>query len=328
MKHSLFIKELPGVRENATIVEHTTFGVGGRVRYFFEAPDSASLIRAVRAARRASVPYRVIAGGSNVVFSDKPFDGLIVKVIGGTVTADETHVSADAGAALADLITVSIAHGLSGLETLSGIPGSVGGAIAGNAGAYGHSISEPLVRLEIYDPEADETRFVASNDCAFSYRESIFKQKPWIILQAEFVLQTGLPADQAGECTLSERAAALSKISESIIETRSRKYKPEIRCPGSFFKNVLVVSLAPSVLEKIDRAKIIEGKIPAGYLLEEVGAKGMRQGDAAIADFHGNLLMNTGRATSADVRALAEAVKEKVKEKFGIELEEEVRYIE
>ena len=118
----------------------------------------------------------------------------------------------------------------------------------------------------------------------------------------------------------------LEKISYDIIKTRLKKYKLGLRCPGSFFKNVLVKEVSEKSLKLISQNKIIEGKIPAGYLLEEVGAKGMRVGGIQIADFHGNLFINTGLAKAVDVKKLAKILKNRVKKKFGIVLEEEIRY--
>ena len=118
----------------------------------------------------------------------------------------------------------------------------------------------------------------------------------------------------------------MKKISREIIKTREKKYQPGLRCPGSFFKNVLMENISEKSLESIDKKKIIEGKIPAGYLLEEAGAKGMKLGGVRIANFHGNLLINSGRAKAKEVKKMVAILKRKVHKKFGIELEEEVRY--
>jgi len=212
---------------------------------------------------------------------------------------------------LADVIGQAIRRGLRGLETLSGIPGTIGGAVVGNAGAYGHSISELVDRVEIWDGR--EHRILSRSECAFEYRESVFKKEPFVLLRAFLRFRRG-------------DARKLQRASREIIALREKKYRPGLRCPGSFFKNVLVKSLTPESLDRIDRRKIIDGKIPAGYLLEAVGAKGMRAGGIVIARFHGNLFINQGGGTACDVRALARELKNKVKRRFGIQLEEEVRY--
>lgn len=222
------------------------------------------------------------------------------------------EITVDAGVLLSDLVAKSIETGkISGLQSLSGIPGTVGGAVVGNAGAYGHSISEVVEKVEIWNGKL--RRWLTKNDCEFSYRESIFKKKPYLVLRVICKLQQG-SADQ------------LRIISEEIITLRQKKYKPGLKCPGSFFKNVLVQDIDKKSLDMIDQSIIIDGKIPAGYLLSEVGARGMKVGNIEIADFHGNLFINRGGGLARDVKKLAEILKSKVKDKFGIMLEEEIRY--
>ena len=230
----------------------------------------------------------------------------------GEATVRGHIVEAPASLPLADLIQSSLHHSLAGLEALSGIPGTVGGAVAGNAGAYGQAISDKLVKVEVFNVAAGEEKWLSKNECAFAYRDSIFKQQELVILRAVFELAPG------------DRQVLQTRASE-IIKTRENKYQPGLKCPGRFFKNVLVKNAGDSVLT-IDTSKIIDGKIPAGYLLEEVGARGMRRGGIYVASFHGNLLINDGSGTCAEVVGLATELKKLVQEKFGIKLEEEVRY--
>jgi UDP-N-acetylenolpyruvoylglucosamine reductase len=213
--------------------------------------------------------------------------------------------------AVAGIVKKAINLGLSGLETLSGIPGAVGGAVFGNAGAYGRSISESVGKVEIWDGQ--DRRWLPGSACRFGYRESVFKSTDWIILSVVFRLKKG-------------EKKKLIRISRQITKTRLKKYPSGLKCPGSFFKNILVKDVSGKSLKLVDRDKIIEGKIPAGYLLEEVGAKGMGCGGIAVADYHGNLLINTGRGRAGEVRRLGGLLKGRVRKKFGIELEEEVRY--
>ncbi len=217
----------------------------------------------------------------------------------------------DAGVDLAEVISYSITQGWKGLENLSGIPGTIGGAIVGNAGAYGHAMVEVVEKVEVLDGE--NRLWMDNRECNFSYRESLFKHKPYLILKAVLKLEQG-------------NREELERISKEIIKKREVKYHPGIRCPGSFFKNIIASDLNEEQLGKIDKTKIVYGKVPAGYLLEEVGAKGMKIGGIEIASYHGNLFINRGKGTAADVKKLAAILKEKVRERFGIELEEEIRY--
>jgi len=299
------------IKKNIPLAPFSTFKIGGKVKFFCEVRNDSELLEAIRAAKRLKTPYKIIAGGSNIVFPDTRLNCLLIKIKSNKLRFISNKIIVDAGVELGKVIRFAIKHGLKGLETLSGIPGTIGGAIAGNAGAYGHSISEVIEKVEILDD--GKKRWIRNKECQFSYRKSIFKQNPFIILRIVLKFKKG---------NLNE----LKKISRDIIQLRLKKYKPGLRCPGSFFKNVLVKDVSERSFKQIDQGKIIDGKIPAGYLLEEVGAKGMRRGGIQIADFHGNLFINQGGARAGDVKKLSQILKAKVKRKFGILLEEEIRY--
>ncbi|MBI2097616.1 MAG: UDP-N-acetylmuramate dehydrogenase [Candidatus Vogelbacteria bacterium] len=299
---------------NVPLAPLTTFAVGGRARWFVSVSSPEQLVEAVKTARVKKLAYRVFAGGSNVVFGDRTFHGLMIQF---RPKVKPCHwqgltLTCQANLPLASLIKTAVSHGLAGLENLSGIPGTVGGAIVGNAGAYGQGIADCLTRVEIFDGR--KTRWLDKKQCSFVYRESIFKRRDWLVLRAEFRLTKG-------------DKKVLAKKSREIIKIRSEKYNPRLRSPGSFFKNVLVKDVSRATLAKLDQTKIRDGKIPAGYLLEAVGAKGMRQGGIRVADFHGNLLINDNHGTYRDVITLAAKLKKLVQAKFGIQLDEEVRYL-
>lgn len=312
------------VKRNILLSPLSTFRIGGRVKFFCEARNNKELLETFQLAKKLKIPYKIVAGGSNVVFPDKKLNCLLIKVKSQKLKVRGNRIFADAGMPLQRVIAMANKCGLRGLETLAGIPGTLGGAIVGNAGAYGHSISEVVEKVEIFPPldrlvypvikrSLDNWIKISNRECKFGYRESIFKNRPYIILRA--VLKFG-----------KSDSRALAKISKEIIQTRLKKYKLGLRCPGSFFKNVLIKDISKKSLAFIDKNKIIESKIPAGYLLESVGAKGMRCGGIRIADFHGNLFINEGSAKASDVKKLAKILKNRVKKKFGIRLEEEIRY--
>ncbi len=299
------------IRKNVPLAPMSTFRIGGRAEYFCEVRRLEDLSEAVRFARTKKIPYRILGGGSNVVFPDGKLKGLLIKVSVGGIRREKNRITAGAAVPLADVIKTSIRAGLKGLETLSGIPGTVGGATVGNAGAYGHSISETVEKVEVW--AGGKVKILKNKDCGFRYRESVLKHRDYIVLNVTLKFKKG-------------DKKKLGKISRDIIKVREKKYKPGIKCPGSFFKNVLVREVSKKALSRIDKSKIIEGKIPAGYLLETVGAKGARSGGIYIADFHGNLFVNNGRGKAKDVKKLARILKTRVGRKFGICLEEEVRY--
>ena len=303
------------IKKNYPIANLSAFKIGGRARYFCEVKSDKELFEAINVAKKLKVFYKLVAGGSNVLFPDGILNYMLIKAVklssGPSLKIIGNKISVDAGVELLGLIKKAVSGGLQGLETLSGIPGTVGGAVVGNAGAYGHSISEVIEKIEIWNGRVK--CWFPKEDCKFGYRHSIFKEKPFIVLRAVLKFKKG---------DLDE----LKSISRKTIETRLQKYKPNLRCAGSFFKNVPIKNISQRALRLIDKSKIIEGKLPAGYLLEQVGAKGMKTGGIKVADFHSNFLINSGRGKASDVKKLAEILKNSVNKKFGIVLEEEVRY--
>lgn len=299
------------IKKNVDLSSLSTFGIGGKAEEFVQVSTPAEIIEVLKWVKETGRKYHLFAGGSNVVFPDEGLSGVVIQIKGGNYAGKVRELIVEAGMGLSDVINLSIVRGLEGLEALSGIPGTIGGAVVGNAGAYGHSISEVVEGIEIWDGKIK--RWLNRNECQFEYRESIFKKKPFIVLRVFLKFESG----NKGE---------LQKTSKEIITKREAKYHPGIKCPGSFFKNVLVADISKKSLELIDQDVVIEGKIPAGYLLAEVGAKGMRVGGIEIAAYHGNLFINKGKGTAKDVKELAAILKKKVDDRFGIMLEEEIRY--
>jgi UDP-N-acetylmuramate dehydrogenase len=207
----------------------------------------------------------------------------------------------------------TVAAGLEGLHTMTGIPGWVGGAIYGNAGAYGHSIHEFVESVRYSD--GSSIHEIANAACEFRYRESIFKRhKDWVVLETRLRLPAGDPA------TLRATAAG-------ILNVRNEKYPPTMRCAGSIFKNLILTELSDSVRAQVPDRVIREGKVPSAYFLELAGAKGMVLGGVQVADYHANLIYNSGGGTSQEVRELIELLKQRVKELCGLLLEEEIQYL-
>jgi UDP-N-acetylmuramate dehydrogenase len=224
---------------------------------------------------------------------------------------DTVHVAA--GAVLQDLVDASIAQGLKGLETTTGIPGWVGGAIYGNAGAYGHSIHERITSVRYLEGEC--MREIGNAACEFAYRESIFKRrKDWIVLSATLQLE-------------SADAAALRATAAGILQIRNQKYPPTMRCAGSIFKNLLWADLPEAVRAQVPAAVVREGKVPSAFFLEQAGAKGLICGGVRVADYHANLIYNEGGGTAQQVRDLIADLKRRVRERFDLDLEEEVQYV-
>jgi UDP-N-acetylmuramate dehydrogenase len=239
----------------------------------------------------------VIGGGSNILASDKGFRGLIVVPRIDFLEIEGTSVKVGATRSLAQFVDETAAEGLAGLESLAGIAGTVGGAIVGNAGAYGQSISDTLVEVELYNPSRGlhaETR----EKLGFKYRHSDLKGSQNVVLSGLFKL---VPGDRK----------ALMEKTEEIKQIRSKRHPHEDISAGCFFKNV-------------EDTTQPHGKLAAGFLLEQIGAKELTIGKAGVYPNHANILINKGGATASQVRQLSLELKRRVKEEYGIELSEEV----
>lgn len=293
------------LQKDVPLAPFTTFRIGGPAQLFLEANDEAELAAAVRLALAKGIPFFLLGGGSNLVISDQGVEGLVIRNRareGHIVDAAAGLLTASTGHTLWDVVQLAQRSGLTGFETLAGIPGSIGGALYGNAGAYGKCIGDLLVAADVLDPSNGEIRRVDASFFEFGYRTSALKRKPGIVLRATFRLSQGDPK------------TILAQM-DDILAQRHTKHPPiEVGCAGSFFKN-----LDPNPGEARRRA--------AGEVLEKAGAKEMAVGGASVYAKHANFIVNYGKATAADVRNLALLLKSKVQEMFGIELHEEVLYV-
>lgn len=280
----------------------SNFRIGGPADFYFEAKALDELRAVVAAAREAKMRYYVIGGGFNLLFDDAGFRGLIIRNAcrGLEFDPDSVRLTAVGGTMLSELAKFCRDRGLGGLEFLAGIPGTVGGAIYGNAGAFGRSIGEMLEDALLMDRGGIERRGRIPGDFEFGYRDSRLKQTRDIVLSAVF---RPIPGEQA----------AVGACMDAYLALRVERHpEPGMAYAGCFFKN------PPGPDGK---------RLPAGKLLEDVGAKQLAVGGAAVFHGHGNFLYNRGNATAADIRGLAEILKTRVRERFGVELEEEVIFL-
>lgn len=309
------LAEIPNLTVSADtpLAPHTRFGIGGPADLYAETRSAEAFIAALAAARESGRPTMVIGGGTNLIVSDQGFRGIVLRYRADRLLAANQGIVADAGAVLQDLVDFANQRGLGGLETLAGIPGSVGAAVYGNAGAYGHSIAERVVSVRFYD--GVQVRVFDNSECEFHYRESVFKRhKEWIIFSAKLRLDAADPA-------------VLGQISADILKVRNEKFPVTMKCAGSIFKNFLLQDLPGAAASLVPAAVVREGKVPAAWFLEQVGAKGMQRGDIHVATYHANLIYNAGSGTARDLCAVIQELKSRVRERFGVEMEEEVQYV-
>lgn len=305
------LKTFGRVKTNVPLARFTTFKIGGPARFFIEVTESEKLVGLLNLLREEGVDYFILGGGSNMLFSDEGYDGVVIKMKGERCKVQGTIIEADAGAPLSRLVELAAAEGLTGLEWAAGIPGTVGGATRGNAGAMGSDTALTVYQVEVW--RAGERIILNPKDCAFGYRDSIFKHNNDVILKVWLKLRKG------------DKAKTMQAMQDYIMK-RSKRAAP-YPSSGSFFKNIKLADY-PGDKTKLPPQFLERGMVPAGWLIEESGLRGFTVGGARVSQEHGNFLVNPeGRATAADVLELVEKVKETVYNKFGVALEPETEIV-
>jgi UDP-N-acetylmuramate dehydrogenase len=286
-------KKLKGLKKDEILAPYTSFKIGGPAKYFFVAKSNKEIIKAVEIARQQNINLFILGSGSNVLVADHGFDGLVIKMESDNIFFNNEIVKAESGIKLQKMIREIITRNLTGLEFLIGIPGTVGGGVAGNVGTPNEWINKNLIKVEVLDADS-KLVIIPKSQCDFSYRSSRFKNNnDEVILSAEFQLEA------------AKQDEIQAKVKE-FLDKRSHQTVNEA-CAGSVFKNP-------------------EGK-KAWELIEEAGLRGKQIGGAKISEQHTNFIINTGRAKAEDVVILISLIKQQVRNKFGIQLQEEIKYI-
>lgn len=299
------------LKENIALAQFTTFGIGGPARAIVEVRTEDDVREAVTFTATQKHVLRVLAGGSNVLIPDEGLDGLVVRLVGDEYVLAGDVLEVWAGTNLHSTIRIMGERGLGGWEKLSGIPGSVGGAVRGNAGAFGPEIKDFVEKVRAINKDTGETKEFSNTECDFSYRQSFFKDNPeWIITRIWLRLRPANPSESA-------------RLSDETVIEREKRHLQNVRAAGSFFMNPTAPAEVVSMFEKEKSAVSRENRVPAGWLIEKAGMKGATVGDAIASLQHPNYIVNQGSATAHDVRALAEKIQAEVRAQFGVELHEE-----
>jgi len=288
-------KLLPGVQKNFLLKKYTTFRIGGKVQYFFAAKNKKEIIKAVTVAKKLDLPFFILGRGSNLLVSDKGFKGIVINFQFSIFNFQKNKIFAGAGTPLGRLVNVSAEKSLTGLEWAIGIPGTIGGAVYGNAGAFGKSMKDIVSEVEIFDSKTQKIKIFGNKKCKFSYRNSIFKKNPNLI-----ILSVVLKLKKGDKKTIKEKIQEYSKYR---IKTQPLNFSSA----GSIFKNPPGTSV--------------------GYLIEQCGLKGKRIGNVKISEKHANFIINLGKGKAKDVMKLIKLIKKEIKKKFKIELEEEIQFL-
>ena len=292
--------------QNDPMCKHTSFKVGGPARYFAKAENAEDLKAAIKLAREKGLPYFVLGNGTNLLVSDNGYDGVVITLAGDFSAIEDLGNGAfKVGAAvpLGRFARTTLKQGFAGIHKLAGIPGTLGGAIYMNAGAYGQEIGSCCTMVTALD-ESGNVHEIPANDCGFGYRQSIFQKNKAIILSATFQL----PAASAEGKTVADLEAELAEC------MAKRKASQPLNMPN-----------AGSTFKRLDKgAADTPTQIAPGYYIEQAGLKGQRIGGAEVSTLHANFIVNVGGATACDIKTLSEYVQQKVAEKFGIQLKREI----
>lgn len=283
------------VQQDEMMSRHTTFRIGGPADFFVVPEDMDTLKRVAEFCREEQIPFYILGNGSNLLVGDRGYRGVIIQIYKNLneIQVEGTRVRAQAGAMLSVIAKRALAHSLTGFEFASGIPGTLGGAVVMNAGAYGGEMKDILKEAVVLTPEG-EILTIPGEEMRFGYRTSIVAEKNYIVLEAVLQLRTG-------------EQEAIRQQMEELKEKRTTKQPLELPSAGSTFKR------------------------PAGYfagkLIMDAGLRGFTVGGAQISEKHCGFVVNKGGATAADVRELMRRVNERVQQQFGVSLEPEVKML-
>lgn len=297
----------------------TTYRIGGPARFYVAVDEPAELPDVIDQVRRRGEPYFVLGGGSNILVSDQGFPGTVIHLKNKGLALDEDgRLTAAAGESLAAAVASTVEAGFAGLEWATSVPGTIGGAVVGNAGAFYGAMDQIVRKVTVLDPSRHAFRTYLKSDCGFRYRTSIFKHSGEIVTEIEFQLTPGDKNE-------------LRRRAEQIKEYRFNRH-PQEPSVGSVFKNIDDQKFIKPFLEQYPDAREPyvrrwKSKIPSAYLIEHAGLKGLKIGGAQVAPKHSAFLINTGRARAEDIAILAGIIKERVWNRFGYHLREEMRYV-
>ncbi|HEY9584525.1 MAG TPA: UDP-N-acetylmuramate dehydrogenase [Candidatus Paceibacterota bacterium] len=337
------------IDENIPLKHLTTFKIGGLARYFCLAKSLDDLKEAVLFSKKQKLPIFVLGGGSNVLISDYGFGGLVIKIAisGVTFEDDKTHskIRVGAGEGWDDFVSEAVNKGLWGIENLSGIPGTVGGAPVQNIGAYGVDVSSVIDSVEIFDADIVKFRTISGEQCRFGYRDSLFKHengKNYIIVAVNFkLLKLGKPNIQYKDLAKYFGAPNASKpdlksVRQAVLKIRSEKFPPlsKYGTAGSFFKNPVVSeNVFADVRKSFPEIPVFATnngnvKVPLAWILDKAcNFKGRKINHVALYEKQPLVLVNLGEATAHEVSVFADKVAADVKRRTGIEIEREVQVI-
>lgn len=310
------LRQFGKVRTNEPMSKHTTFKIGGPVALYIDINAVEDVPAVIALLDEVGMEYIILGGGSNMLWQDEPYEGAVITILDSHIEIDGETVLAHAGAQTVKVAQASVKEGLEGFAWGVGVPGTIGGAVRGNAGAMGKEMKDDVAKIEVL-VNGEVVEFL-NRECDFSYRNSIFKLQGGIVLKVWLKLKNG------------DAQASMKKALEAL-QYRNTTQPKGFASTGCIFKNFKIQGLSHAStgdskfkIEQLPQEFIDKGVVSAGWMVDQAGMKGVKIGDAQVSDVHGNFIVNLGKATAADVKALIAQVKQAVYSKFGVELEEEI----
>jgi len=297
------------IRTDVTLSEFTTIRLGGSAKYFAAPKTDDELREALQWAKGESLPVTILGGGSNVIIPDQGIEGLVIHPADGTLTLQDGIIVAGAGVPLGQLIAFALEHDRGGLSWLIGVPGQVGGSVAGNAGSRHDWIGQYVVSIEAMSPAGKIERF-GPDACAFAYRSSIFHTNGYIIVRVGLQLPTVEPKTE-------------QSLLREMAKKKQRSQPIGAACAGCMFRNVSPAEVSEAAKSLADA----DGVVPVWRLVTEVGLVGYHLGGMTISDLHANFMINTGTGTADQAVQLMSLVKQRVRDTLGIQLHNEIRLL-
>ncbi|MDX1608030.1 MAG: UDP-N-acetylmuramate dehydrogenase [Candidatus Spechtbacterales bacterium] len=305
------------IQENIDLAPYTTYKIGGPARFFAACKSDEDVLEALSWAKKKDIPYFILGGGSNVLVADSGYEGLVISLQNDSYEINDKTLNAGAGVLMSTLVEETTEAAMAGLEWAGGLPGQLGGAIRGNAGAFGGEMKDIIKSVRVITPKGKVKTF-KNKKCDFAYRSSIFKQQPGhIILSAQIELKKG------------DRDALLERVAELVEHRRSRHPLDYGNC-GSVFKRKSLDDIPKEVFERYPEIEgaIRNGQVATAFFIDQAGLKKKRIGGAEVSERHPNFIVNkTGTAKAEHVMMLASAVKSRVLHQFGVLIEEEIHYL-
>ncbi|MEK7643485.1 MAG: UDP-N-acetylmuramate dehydrogenase [Patescibacteria group bacterium] len=308
------------MKENVNLKEYTYLRIGGDARFFVEVTTEDELQDAVVFAKKKKLPFFILGAGSNVLVSDQGFSGIIIRMRIQNFARQGATLRVGAGMPNAVVVARAAEAGLTGIEWMIGIPGSVGGSVRGNAGCYSGEMKDVVSRVRFFDTIRGEFQEEENTFCEFGYRESIFKQhQEWVITQVELVLREGSPEVSRRFIRHYSRERARS---QDIGSSSAGCLFKNIRWPKDDVAHARLLRRFPELAQFSQRSTV-----PSSFLIDRLGLKGKKIGHAFISPKHANFIINEGGATAEEIIILAGLIKEYVHRKFDLQLEEEIQMI-